>query len=302
MRRAWQEHEVETQGGFIFVFVLWLLLALATMTTVYSLYLSNSALALSVYDDRLETESAMSSALELVKYRLSDPNKAVRPTHGTFSFRLRTLSVTVKFLNEAARIDLNTASKDMLSGLFAVVGASPADANNYAEHVIGWRTQPKAGIPSDEDGLYRAAGMAYEPRGAPFAHVNELFLVYGIPVAIAERAAEYLTVYSGRSDVDIREAAPEVIAALPGMTPGRLNAFLAARESITDPKLLLNDIGGPQSGAGTEGSDGVRVNISVRFDNGAQSMSEAVIFLGEPYRILSWREDGAMRPAGAIGK
>ena len=198
-------------------------------------------------------------------------------------------------MTEAARIDLNAASKGLLAGLFAVVGASPANANNYAERVIGWRTRPKPGTQSDEEGLYRVAGVAYGPRGASFTHVNELFLVYGIPRAVAERAAEYLTVYSGRRDVDIRYAAPEVIAALPGMTPGRLNAFLAARETVADPKMLLNAIGGPQPGAATEDSDGVRVRIRVRFDNGAQSASEAVIFLGEPYRVLSWSEDAAMQ-------
>ena len=86
MRAPRRKIRSETQRGFILVAVLWLLLALATLTTIYSLYLSNSALALSVYDDSLKTEAAMSGALELVNYRLSDPNKNVRPMRGAFSF------------------------------------------------------------------------------------------------------------------------------------------------------------------------------------------------------------------------
>jgi len=302
MQSAQRYYRSGAQRGFILVAVIWVLLALGTLTTIYSLYLANSAMALSVYDDRLETEAAVSGALELVNYRLSDPNKPTRPTHGAFSFRVGKANVAVNFVSEAARIDLNAASKALLAGLFAVVGASPASANEYADRVIGWRTRPKPGKQSDEDALYRAAGVPYTPRGAPFTHLNELFLVHGIPRAIIERASEYLTVYNGKRDVDIRDAAPEVIAALPGMTPGRLNAFLTARETITDSKMLLNAIGGPQPGVGIEASDGIRVRIRVRFDNGARSAAEAVIYLGDPYRVLAWREDAMMHETGTTGR
>jgi general secretion pathway protein K len=302
MRAAPQKFRSDTQRGFILVAVLWMLLALATLTTIYSLYLGNSAMALSVYDDRLKSEAAVSGALELVNYQLSDPNKAARPTGGSFSFRLGHANVAVDYVTEAARIDLNAASRTLLTGLFAVVGASPAKANWYAERVIGWRTRPEPGKPNDEDALYRAAGVRYAPRGAPFTHVNELYLVYGIPRAIIERASEYITVYSGRRNVDIRTAAPEVIAALPGMTPGRLNAFLNARETITDPKFLLNAIGGPQPGVGIGSSNGIRVHIRIRFENGAQSATEVVIFLGDPYRVLTWREDATLQQTRTTGR
>ena len=71
--------------------------------------------------------------------------------------------------------------------------------------------------------------MLYGPRGAPFPHTGELALVLGIPEVMVERALPFLTVYSGQPQVNIFNAAPQVLAALPGMDPQRLQAILVQR-------------------------------------------------------------------------
>jgi general secretion pathway protein K len=182
--------------GFIIVAVLWMMSALATLAMIYSVYLANSAIALSVNDDEIQTEALVSAALELASYRLIVAAKETRPTRGTFSVRLGTANVAVDFVSETARIDLNAASKDMLSGLLAVLGARSGDAERYAERIIGWRTKPKLETQANEESLYRAAGLNYSPRAAPFAHSSELWLVAGLPPALIERALPYVTVYS----------------------------------------------------------------------------------------------------------
>src|SRR5262249_34748559 len=92
------------------------------------------------------------------------------------------------------------------------------------------------------------------------------------------------------------DAPAEVLAALPGMTPARLNAFLDKRETIPRSADALPLLLGPdQPGATAEGSDAYRVNVRIAYDNGRrQTASEAVILLGadtEPYRVLSWRDN-----------
>ena len=86
--------------GFIIVAVLWILVALATLASIYSIYINNSALAVSGMDDGLQAEALVSAGLELTAYRLAvpkdkDKNKdkdndkdAQRPTRGQFVFRL----------------------------------------------------------------------------------------------------------------------------------------------------------------------------------------------------------------------
>ncbi|MGB6351473.1 MAG: hypothetical protein WBG10_15760, partial [Pseudolabrys sp.] len=283
------------RDGFIIVAVLWILIALATLASIYSIYIKNSALAVSVTDDGLQAEALVSASLELTAYRLTASNNDLRPTRGRFSFRLGRANVVVSFSSETARIDLNAAPKILLTGFFKALGGSDEDADRYADRVIGWRTTPKPLAQTDEAALYRSAGLPYLPRGAPFAHASELWLVQGLPPTLVGRAIPFVTVYSGRPEINVFDAPPELIAALPQMTPARLNTFLAQRDAAAADKDSLNRLMGPdQPGATVDGSNAFRVRVSIAFDNGWQTGSEAVILLDtadEPFRVLSWRSD-----------
>jgi general secretion pathway protein K len=295
--------------GFIIVAVLWILVALATLASIYSIYINNSALAVSGMDDGLQAEALVSAGLELTAYRLAvskdkDKNKdndkdkdkdAQRPTRGQFVFRLGRANVTVNYSSETARIDLNAAPKALLAGFFAAIGASNDDADRYADRIIGWRQRPKPMDQAGEAALYRSAGLPYLPRGAPFAHASELWLVQGLPPALIRRALPFVTVYSGRPDINVFDAPPELIAALPDMTPARLATFLNQRDTVSRDKDSLSRLLGPdQPGATAEGSNAFRVKINIAFQNGWRTGSEAVILLDaadEPFQVLSWRND-----------
>jgi general secretion pathway protein K len=283
------------RDGFIIVAVLWILIALATLASIYSIYINNSALSVSVTDDGLQAEALVSASLELTAYRLTTPKDDLRPTRGRFGFRLGRANVVVDFSSETARIDLNAAPKVLLTGFFEALGASHEDADRYGDRVIGWRTPPKPLAPADEAALYRAAGLSYLPRGAPFAHASELWLVQGLPPALVGRAIPFVTVYSGRPEINVFNARPELIAALPGMTPARLNTFLVQRETAAADKDSLARLLGPdQPGVTADGSNAFRVRTSIAFDNGWLTGSEAVILLNaadEPFHVLSWRND-----------
>jgi general secretion pathway protein K len=293
--------------GFIIIAVLWILVALATLASIYSIYINNSALAVSGMDDGLQAEALVSAGLELTAYRLAvpkdkDKNKdndkdkdAQRSTRGQFVFRLGRANVTVNYSSETARIDLNAAPKVLLAGFFAAIGASNDDADRYADRIIGWRQRPKPMDQAGEAALYRSAGLPYLPRGAPFAHASELWLVQGLPPELIRRALPFVTVYSGRPDINVFDAPPELIAALPDMTPARLATFLNQRDTVSKDKDSLSRLLGPdQPGATAEGSNAFRVKINIAFQNGWRTGSEAVIFLDaadEPFQVLSWRND-----------
>jgi len=278
-------------NGFIVVAVLWILAALAALASVYAIYVANAATSISARDDEIQTEALVKSALELTAYKLLAAKEDERPTRGQFDFRLGGAYTAVEFCTEAARIDLNLASKDLLSGLFTALGATSDDAAQYADRIIGWRTSPNKDAPDKEASLYRAAGVSYGPRGAPFNHTEELGLVLGIPPELVERAMSYVTVYSGSADVNILDAAPTVVAAIPGMTPERLHQFLSQQRSVNSAAAMISPgIGGSVAAR----SDAIRITVRVRFDNGRRSASEVVILLNDgsaPYRVLSWHDD-----------
>ncbi len=298
-----QSNAVRRSEGFIVVAVLWIMSALATLALIYSTYLANAAITLSLTSEKIEAEALTTAALELTAYRLAVPAAqptvpaAVpaaqmtvpaaeqKPTRGFFTFRLGRGNVSVNFISETARIDLNAAPKELLSGLFTVLGAQRQNADQYADRIIAWRTPLNAQSEDGEDTLYRAAGLLYSPRRAPFAHTGELSLVVGLPPALVERAASFVTVFSGRPEVNIRDAAPEVIAALATIHPDLLNTPLGGSGVAA---------GQPVPGITTDGSDAIRLQVRVALDNGRQTASEAVILVrgdDEPYRVLSWRDD-----------
>ncbi len=284
-----------SERGFVIIAVLWILAALAALATIFSVYLSNSAQALAVNDTGLKAEALVSASLELTTYQLLLAGDKARPALGSFRFRLDNADVLVSFTSEAARIDLNFASKEMLANLFAVLGADQQAAKEYADRTVGWRTRPKADRANDEEALYGAAGLGYSPRQSLFTHVNELSLVLGLPPILVDRALPFVTVFNGSSNVDVLIAVPEVIAALPGMTPSALKDFLSQRSALSrDSPAIATALGPAQANATVPKSAAFRVLTTIQFDNGRRMSSEVVIALGgekDLYRVLSWQDD-----------
>jgi len=292
----------KSNDGFILVAVLWILGGLAVLAAIYALYVVNAAVSLDVNNDRIQADASVSGALELTAYYLGAVKPQDRPSSGTFNFRVGGSNVAVGFVTEAARIDLNSAPKELLAGLFRVLGA-PAQAADYdADRVVGWRT-PAASLNLDADQgndkettVYRNAGLPYDPRLAPFTNTQELWLVAGLPPVLVERAMRFVTVFSGMPSINVMDAAPEVIAALPGMTPDLLDAVLKQRTAQpNDATPVLQSLGLAQSNSTAQPSNATRVMVQVSLPKGRRINAEAVILLlqdaEELYRVLSWTDD-----------
>jgi len=296
------------QSGFILVATLWILAALAALTAVFSIYLSSSTRALRLEDETVQTEALISAAIELTAYRLMLGKDDERPAQGAFRLRLGDDELEVSFLTEASRLDLNAAPKAMIANFFTVLGAQGDAAQEYAERVVAWRKKPAGSVGAQsEEALYATAGRDYPPRLAPFVHVGELALVLGPPPGLVDRALPFVTVFSGAAGVDVLTAAPEVVAALPGMTPLVLKDFLASRARLPRETTAIAAALGPASAsAALPKNKAWRARIVARSAAGWRSGSTVVIAPGGdnvPYRLLSRQDDGrpgreAARPQG----
>jgi general secretion pathway protein K len=289
--------------GFIVVAVLWILAALSALVLIYLTFVTNTAVVVAASTDRVQSDALVTAGVELATYQLTAVREDARPSSGTFTARIGGARVSVTFRSEAARIDLNAAPKGLLAGLIIGLGGAPANAADYADRILAWRAPAGAGEDDGETSSYRAAGIAYAPRHAPFPVAEELWLVRGIPPAVIERMLPFVTPFSNMDSINIVDAAPQVVAALPGMTPERLQAVLAQRsDPRSDPRSLPRLAG---TGATLEASKAYRMTVTIDFDSGRRSASEVVILLldegDEPYRVLSWRNaaDGGTAPQRA---
>ena len=292
-----KRHHDAQQSGFILVATLWILAALAALTVIFSIYLSTSSRALRLEDETVQTEALLSAAIELTAYRLLLGKDDERPAQGAFRLQLGNDELDVSFLTEASRIDLNAAPKDMIANFFTVLGAQGDAAQEYAERVVAWRKKPSGSVGAQsEEALYAAAGRGYPPRLAPFVHVDELALVLGPPPGLVDRALPFVTVFSGAAGVDVLTAAPEVVAALPGMTPLVLKDFLASRAGLPRETAAIAQALGPASAsAAVPKNKAWRARIVARSAAGWRCASTVVIAPGSenvPYRVLSRQDDG----------
>lgn len=286
--------ERDPRAGFIIVAVLWILGALATLATIYAVYVIDTAASFTVHDERLQGNALFEASIELAAAQvLASPATAAG---GRITFRLGSATVTADYRSENARIDLNVAPPEMLARLFSGLGAQPGLAEVYAQRVVAWRSPPTPGTTNAAASDYRTAGVPYPPRGAPFPHPAELSLVAGIPAVLVDRAMPFLTVYSGMPQINLVDAAPEVLNALPGMSPGLLHTILAQRQAQPQNVQQLYAMLTPaaQQFAIVQGSKSVRVMPRIQFDSGQRMSADIVIFLldsgNDPYRIVTWRD------------
>ena len=290
--------------GFIVIAVLWILAALSALVLIYLTYVTNTAVVVTGSADRVQAEALVTAGVELAAYQLTTVKEGLRPTSGTFNARVGAGRVFVTFRSEAARVDLNAAPKGLLSGLMIGLGASPSDAAGYTDRILAWRAPTELGDDDPENSFYRTSGAPYIPRHAPFPASEELWLVRGIPPAIVERMIPFVTVFSNLASINVLDAAPQVLAALPNMTPESLQSVLSQRgDPALDPQSLIGMAGG--EGATLSGSKAIRITVDAELPDGRRGGAEVVILLleggDEPYRVLSWRNasDGGVGPQKA---
>jgi general secretion pathway protein K len=293
--------------GFIVVAVLWILAALSGLVLIYMTYVTNTAVVVAGSADRIQTQALVTAGVELAALQLNGLAETTRPTGGTFNARVGASRIFVTFRSEAARVDLNAAPKGLLSGLMIGLGVKPDDAAGYADRILAWRAPTELGDDDPENSFYRTSGVPYIPRHAPFPAAEELWLVRGIPPEIAERMLPFVTVFSNLASINVLDAAPQVLAALPNMTPENLQSVLSQRgDPAIDPQSLIGMAGG--EGATIAGSKAYRIAVDVELPDGRRSGAEVVILLlesgDEPYRVLSWRNasDGSTAPQRAFSR
>ncbi len=168
------------------------------------------------------------------------------------------------------RLNVNTADAEALRRL--VVNDTVVDA------LLDWRDPDDVPHPlGAEAAWYRAHGQR-TPRNGPFADVRELGLVRGIDSVRLQWLARRVTT-DGTGQINLRVAPPEVLATLPGMTPGLLHTLLMLR---SDPAALR-----PERLLGSLSADG-REQLLARYQDFSRSVSYG------PTQLIAFVDGGVL--------
>ncbi|KAA0069296.1 general secretion pathway protein GspK [Rhodanobacter sp. T12-5] len=277
------------QRGVALLLVLWACTLLAILLGGYAALARTEGLQARYDFAQTQAHYAAEAGVMRAVYGLQDPQAKQRwiGDGRTYTFHYGDATVLLSSVDEGGKVDLNTASPEVLQALFQAAGMPQAQAQILAGRVVDWRNPVNlVGAADSGREAYAAAGRDYGPRNAPFASVEELQMVLGMTPALYRQLAGVITIWSGSTSPDPDMAPPLALAAIPGMTTQQREAIEAARiKHANDPSLILNN--GTTHSIRSEATlaDGTRavLRVTVRLQSGqAQS-----------YAVLRWREGTA---------
>ncbi len=185
--------------GFALLIVLWSMALLGLLGTRITSAAHTGAVEAEAVAGRATLEAEADAALADAEFHL------LRGEHPAAAG-----PVEMEVENEAGRININTAPTGLLAALLLAVGCPADQASTLGAAIADWRTPTTLAQP---DGAklpaYRAAGLEYGPRDAPFRSIDELGLVLGMTPAILARLAPHVTIFT-EGDVD-RNFADDIV-------------------------------------------------------------------------------------------
>lgn len=113
-------------------------------------------------------------------------------------------AIRVTLQDQGGLIDLNGSSRPLLEDAFRALGLSDRDASTIAAEVIDDRDADEVPEPMGgaEAPQYKARGLAYGPRNAPYGSIDELDRLPSMTRAIAALLRPAVTVWNGSGGLD----------------------------------------------------------------------------------------------------
>jgi general secretion pathway protein K len=202
-----REHAARRERGFALLIVL-LTLPLLSLLVAQMVAIAHSEALIAAYlRSAIGPASLADGAIYAAAFHLLDRSEMHwEPDGSTHHVSVSGGTVLVRVTDEANKVNLNTASADLLRALLIGAGADKATAGGLAAAIVDWRTQNGLRQSMAKALEYRAAGAGYLPPEKPFRSIDELALVLGMTPDLLARVRPHLTLYStygpGRASTD----------------------------------------------------------------------------------------------------
>jgi general secretion pathway protein K len=294
----------DRQRGIALILVLWLTVLLTAIGASFAFGMRHEALSARNAVDVAMARAAADGAIERTVYELSRPRVADAwvADGSTHAWTDGAVALTITAVDEAAKIDVNTAPDALLtSALMQVGGADAATAARLVDAIDDWKDADDLKRPNGAEAPdYQAAGLKYGPANAPFETVGEVSRVLGMPPALFARLAPSLTVYSRARGINPATASRDVLLALPNAAPDAVDAFIAARADALAQKLPLPPFP-PASGMSSGAVSTWRIRATASLADGVTFVREAVVRpsadMRRPLIVLAWLQGTGPLPA-----
>jgi general secretion pathway protein K len=287
MRRA--------QGGVALVLVMWVGILLTVIASAFIIERRTEAMVIGNSISMARAEAIADAGVQRAIFEVyrNDNSPDTWKRDGTrYEMLFDGTPVSVEIRDESAKIDINTASEQLLRGLLVSSGVPDDEASRLLDAILDWRDPDDLKRPNGaEEPDYKAAGLSYKPANGPFQAIEELQLVLGMRPEIYRRLASSITVFSRSPGVNAQLASREVLLAIPGATTEVVDAYIARREAARAAGQPLPVF---PLAAGISGFTMVAsIRSEAKLDDGTVFAREAVAVLRpaprRPVTFLAWR-------------
>ena len=302
----------ERQRGVALVVVLWVLTLLAVLAGAFSMAARTHANLARNALEGAKAEAIADAAVNRAIAGLLVPPEAggIRVDGTPYAWSFDDGKAIVVVEDDGGKIDINTASSEVLADLFAQAGADPKESARMADAIVDYRDADDDRSPNGaEIDDYRAAGRPAGPKNAPFEFIEELESVYGLTPVIVAAVRPALTAYTGSAD-PVPELMPAAAAdALAAPQPGRSGRIADSRQpgpagarrteaadgsaNPASPLGLLQ----PLRLEGTDARSGTNVytiHAEAQTSSGAVFVRQAVVGITSdglpPFRFFDWQQ------------
>jgi general secretion pathway protein K len=279
------------QRGVALILVLWLVTLLAVVASAFALSTQRESVLLRTARDRAEALALLDGALRYAWLRLHLPKSQGRwlSNGAVYEVVYGNGRVRLELRDEAGKVNLNYAQELLMTQVLAGAGLSSASAARIGDAILDWRdVDDLRRLNGAEAEDYRQAGKDFGPRNRPFDAVEELRAVLGMSPELYQRVAPWVTVYTRQAGIDPRASPPELLLALPGISPEVLEALKRGKKDVID---RISQSAGFPVASGSNAAVGVRA--LARLNSGG--MAGVNVVLGRRngqggVGFLYWRE------------
>jgi general secretion pathway protein K len=256
------------EEGIALIAVLWTLTLLAIIAGALSLEIRSSTRIARNMAEKAAVRAAADAGIQRAILDLMALNWKFRADGSPYTWRFAKCTVHLSVQYEAGKVNLNQASDALLAALFGFVGVDPGKAQALSDAIADFRdTDDLPRAQGAEKAEYRAAGLAWGPKNAPFDTVEELQQVLGITADVYAKVVPYLTVYSTGGAVNSAVAAAPLAAIL-------------RQASLDSQRIAQGFVYSIRSEA--EGTTGA---VFVR-----EAVVQVLLGSPRPFQILDWRQ------------
>ncbi len=284
--------------GFALILVIWVLALLALLGAEVA---ADSRSAAVVSRNRLDLAQLQASAdagITLAVMGVLNPVIAARwQADGRVydgQYAGRRLAITVA--DEGGKIDVNTASKELIAGLLNEFGADRNQQALITQAILDRRKQFVLTAPTAPSNTGRIFGQSHVINLAnlAFADVSELRLLPGMTRPLYTRLEPEVTVYSQNPTINPMTASRQTLLAIPGAEPGDADAVIALRAGGA-MQLDAEELSKLALYARVDTLHVVSITARATLPDGASFTRRAVVAVSpdrplEPTRILRWEQ------------